>query len=192
MLNAKKSKIILLCNRNNYTINIPDVCTVNSLNILGLTLTCDLKWDAHVSNILKKCSSRMYILRVLKRFCNIDYLIIIYKCLILPLIDYCCPVFIGLNLSCRRQLQTIPDRCHRIIHANNCTCDDFKMLYNRLFKLSKKLFLSASINPNHRLHNFIPQRHLYSNTFIIQFCKTTRRQLSFINYMAYHINLNTY
>ena len=41
--------------------------TVDSHNVLGVTLQSNLKWDLHVSEIVDKASKRLHILRVLKR-----------------------------------------------------------------------------------------------------------------------------
>ena len=40
---------------------------VSSAKILGVTVTDDLTWNAHVNNIVLKASKRLYLLRLLKR-----------------------------------------------------------------------------------------------------------------------------
>ena len=40
---------------------------VTSAKLLGLTISHDLKWNMHTSELIRKCSSRLYFLRQLKR-----------------------------------------------------------------------------------------------------------------------------
>ena len=40
---------------------------VETAKVLGLNISCDLKWNAHLSEVLKKGASRLYFLRQLKR-----------------------------------------------------------------------------------------------------------------------------
>ena len=41
--------------------------TVNSVKLLGLNISSDLKWNVHVSDLLRKVSTRLYFLRQLKK-----------------------------------------------------------------------------------------------------------------------------
>ena len=41
--------------------------TVKSVNILGLNISSDLKWNVHVSELVRKASTRLYFLRQLKK-----------------------------------------------------------------------------------------------------------------------------
>ena len=41
--------------------------TVKSVNILGLNISSDLKWNVHVSELVRKASPRLYFLRQLKK-----------------------------------------------------------------------------------------------------------------------------
>ena len=58
---------------------VPGVNVTSSLNLLGVTLTSDLKWDSHISNMLKKCNQRLFALRILRRICN-DEQLRVYIC----------------------------------------------------------------------------------------------------------------
>lgn len=40
---------------------------VTSAKLLGVTISHDLKWNMHTSELIRKCSSRLYFLRQLKR-----------------------------------------------------------------------------------------------------------------------------
>ena len=41
--------------------------TVKSIKLLGLNISSDLKWNAHVLELVRKASTRLYFLRQLKR-----------------------------------------------------------------------------------------------------------------------------
>ena len=49
------------------TINNKPIEVVTSVELLGLTISNNLKWNAHIENVIKKGSSRLYQLRQLKR-----------------------------------------------------------------------------------------------------------------------------
>ena len=49
------------------TINNKPIEVVTCVKLLGLTISNNLKWNAHIDNVIKKESSRLYQLRQLKR-----------------------------------------------------------------------------------------------------------------------------
>ena len=49
------------------TINNKPIEVVTSVKLLGLTISNNLKWNAHIENVIKKGASRLYQLRQLKR-----------------------------------------------------------------------------------------------------------------------------
>ena len=58
-LNAGKSKLIIFSSDRNLKIYLPGVSTVDSITLLGLTLCSDLKWDIHISNVVKTYNQRI-------------------------------------------------------------------------------------------------------------------------------------
>ena len=48
-------------------INNKPIKSVGSANILGLHVSCDLKWNVHVDEVIKKARKRLYCLVKLKR-----------------------------------------------------------------------------------------------------------------------------
>ena len=67
---------------------------VTSAKLLGLNLTSDLKWNTHISELIRKASHRLYFLRQLKR-CRVapKELTVFYTTCIRPILEYACPVF---------------------------------------------------------------------------------------------------
>ena len=73
VLHPTKTKEILVSFLNNppalppVVINSHTVEQVNSAKLLGVTISRDLKWQEHISNIVHKASSRLYFITILKR-----------------------------------------------------------------------------------------------------------------------------
>ena len=67
---------------------------VDHAKILGLRVSCNLKWNDHVSEVVKKASTRLYFLSQLKRS-NVGSkeLVQLFKSCIRSLLEYACPVF---------------------------------------------------------------------------------------------------
>ena len=63
---------------------------VKSYKYLGITITDDLKWDTHISNICSK-ARRMtgLIYRNLYYYSDSAFLLVLYKTMIRPLLEYC-------------------------------------------------------------------------------------------------------
>ena len=67
---------------------------VNTIKLLGVYLTSDLKWTTHVRHISSKASKRLYALRILKRNgVQPSYLKTVYCSFIRPVLEYACPVW---------------------------------------------------------------------------------------------------
>ena len=67
---------------------------VEEAKLLGLTITSDLKWNKHVSNIVSKCSKRLYLLVQLKRAkVPKKDIIQFYTTCIRPVLEYASAVF---------------------------------------------------------------------------------------------------
>ena len=72
------------------------LCNVEFPKILGLIVQSDLKWNKHVTDLLKRSNKKLYILRRLKSFkLPIVDLITIFRGYIRPIVEYCAPVFNG-------------------------------------------------------------------------------------------------
>ena len=62
--------------------------------LLGLNISCDPKWNVHISETVRKVSSRLYCQRQLKRAkIATKELITFYKTLIRPVSEYACQVY---------------------------------------------------------------------------------------------------
>ena len=68
--------------------------TENNMKLLGLNISSDLKWNIHVSDLLRKVSTRLYFLRQLKKsHVATRELLLFYITCIRSILEYGSPVF---------------------------------------------------------------------------------------------------
>ena len=67
---------------------------VESARLPGLTINADLKWNCHVSDIVRKVSSTLYFLKQLKRALVLEkYLLLFYISCIRPITEHVYQVY---------------------------------------------------------------------------------------------------
>ena len=88
------------------------VCNTKSL---GIHIDQHLSWTKHVNEIAKIVSSGIGALKRLRPFICEDSAILLYRALIEPYFDYCCPVWDGLSNELTDKLQELQNRTIRII-----------------------------------------------------------------------------
>ena len=96
---------------------------VSTTKILGVHVSSDLKWRNHISEVLKKANSRLYLLKLLKHF-NLptDDLVTIYSGFVRPTVEYAAPVWYpGLTVHEKLALERIQKRARRIIVGKDYT-----------------------------------------------------------------------
>jgi len=96
---------------------------VTVARLLGVWLQSNLKWDSHVTHMVKQSGKRLFILRRLKMFRvpELD-LVTIYTCYVRPICEYAVPVWNpGLTKTQSFRLETIQRRACRIILGNKYT-----------------------------------------------------------------------
>ena len=75
-------------------VNGKELELVSHAKILGLTVSSDLKWTAHVEKIVSKATKRLYLITQLKRAkVPIEDIIQIYCACIRSILEYASPVF---------------------------------------------------------------------------------------------------
>jgi len=91
------------------TANGQPVPIVNSLTLLGVTLTPTLKWNTHVANLVSKANSKRFFLVVLRRAgVTTQHLITFYVTYIRPTLEYAAPVWHpGLSKDLAAQLERV-------------------------------------------------------------------------------------
>ena len=92
---------------------------VDSYKYLGILLDSQLKFDEHVSYVKQKTFTKIKLLGRLKWVLDRETLLLLYKTLILPIIDYGDMAYHGLNQQdahCLQKLQNIA--CRAILRAD--------------------------------------------------------------------------
>ena len=166
---------------------------VPTVKLLGLNISCDLRWNCHVEEISKKVSSRLYFLKQLKR-ANVPQkdLLTFYVTCIRPVTEYACPVFHNaLPAYLSAELEQLQKRAMRIIFPFTSYRDALQQarletLSARRELITSKLFESISSNENHRLYKLLPSRNKchfnlrHKRNFNIPMAKTKRLMNTFI------------
>ena len=78
---------------------------LRSIKILGVTLDKDLSYKEHISDQLKKAYAKASALRRIRRFLPHDAMMKLYKAFILPHLEYCGPLFVGIGTGQRNRLE---------------------------------------------------------------------------------------
>ena len=168
IFNVKKTKEIVFQNGRKSTnlqqIYIGDsvIERVHEAKVLGVVIQANLKWNSHISNIVKKANKRLFLLRLCKRAgvktCD---LIEIYTSLVRSLLEYCCVVWHpALPNYLHDDLERVQKRALVIIfpgvdYQTSMQMAKVNTLYDRREMLCRKLFKSV-LMPNHKLHNCLP------------------------------------
>ena len=111
ILNPNKIKTLVVSRSN--TVNPPhgdlglsgvSICANPNLDILGVKLDCKLTFEDHVLGIVPRVSQKIGILRLVKRvFVDTSVLLCCYYVFVLPILEYCSPVW-GSAAECHHQL----------------------------------------------------------------------------------------
>ena len=82
---------------------------------LGVYIDQNLSWSKHVNETAKIVSSGIGALKRLRPFICEDTAMLLYRALIEPYFDYCCPVWGGISNELADKLQKLQNRAIRVI-----------------------------------------------------------------------------
>jgi hypothetical protein len=190
-INTKKSKQMFFGTASSRNQQSPLVLrhdtidTVPSFKLLGVNISSDLRWDEHVDMICAKASKRLHYLSLLVRS-SVRHaeLLLYFKTIVRPIIEYACPVWQpGLTEEHRQRLEAIQCRALRIISGSTdyelqCAIHDIDPVSIRLQNLTRSFF--DRINEKHDcLHRLLPpnrsnytDRLRTSNKLLLIKCRT--------------------
>ena len=76
------------------TINDKQIEVAPSAKLLGVVVSDNLRWNAHIESICKKAATRLYFLKQLRRAeVSSRDILLLYTTCIRPVLEYACPVF---------------------------------------------------------------------------------------------------
>ena len=157
---------------------------VDTLSFLGVTFSSSFKWNAHFNRIIKKASSRIFILRNLRRGGCPPFLM--WKCylaIIRSVLLYAFPCMCNAPKYLLKRLESVERRALLIINDNNF-CGPPLMTQANI--LCERLFSQIDVNPEHPLRDLFVTRSLHrtrcSKSLQRPFAKTKRFSCSFIKF----------
>ena len=171
--------------------------TVKCFKLLGITISDDLRWDAHVDALCAKVASRLYFLKILKRSgLSSDDLLCFYKCVIRSVVEYGCVVWHhNLTTAQSDRLEALQKRALRIIlhpitlpYNTALAYCEIESLKLRRYNFQNKFFKQIC-HPENCLHDLLPPKRDPSVSLRLRHPTVypipqvrTNRYCSFINY----------
>ena len=76
------------------------------LNILGDCIDVTLSFKDHLSTVLRKVYAKVGALRRLRKLVPADISLMLYKAYILPHLEYCSPLLLGINKTLNKKLES--------------------------------------------------------------------------------------
>ena len=110
-----------------------------TLKILGVTLDQKLSFKHHVTIMLKKAYmyAKIAALQRIKRLVPSDVIISIYKAYVLPHLEYCCPLFLGISEVLKNNIKRINHYAIKtLLNLGNSATYDFCLAVADMDKLS--------------------------------------------------------
>ena len=91
---------------------------VESIKYLGVTITSDLRWNTHVSNVCTKANRTLGFLRRNLRSCPQEVKEAAYKGLVHPVLDYGSWVWDPPGVVLQEELESVQKRAARFVTGN--------------------------------------------------------------------------
>ena len=146
---------------------IPPEMLVKHVELLGITISNDLKWDTHVSNIVKQANVSLPIFKLLHKFnCPKIHSLRVFLSFVRPLLEYACPVLHSqLSSELSDKIESVQKRSLRIIYKEGKIPYLFLLKAARITTLKKggKKFACFSLNQSFP----VPVLRTYSLNFTI-------------------------
>ncbi len=180
------------------TLDNQEIDSVKSAKLLGVTLSADLRWECHISNVYNKAVQRVHYITLLRRagIMSSD-LVKVYLAIIRPTMEYACQVWHpGLTQEQCRMLESIQKRVLRVIHPDKTyqealECTNVPLLRDRREELCKSLFEDMT-DPSHKMHHLVPpkrqSKYITRNpkVYSVPVWRTDRPKKTFMTYALTH------
>ena len=101
-----------------YTLEGTDLENVESIKYLGVTITSDLRWNTHVSNVCTKANRTLGFLRRNLYSCPQEVKEAAYKGLVCPVLDYGSSVWDPPGVVLQEELESVQKRAARFVTGN--------------------------------------------------------------------------
>ena len=101
-----------------YTLEGTNLENVESIKYLGVTITSDLRWNTHVSNVCTKANRTLGFLRRNLYSCPQEVKEAAYKGLVRPVLDYGSSVWDPSGVVLQEELESVQKRAARFVTGN--------------------------------------------------------------------------
>ena len=127
--------------------------SVSSLRLLGVILSCDMRWHEHVNHVITKATKRLFVLRFMRKAtCPSATILQAYDAFIRPLLLYCFSTFCNMPACLSRKLSRLEKRAFQLI--GNTSSRTFQ---ETAVTSCEKLFSHVAATPDHPLREcFLP------------------------------------
>jgi len=162
-LNRKKSQELVVHKNKSITLppSIQGIERVSTLNILGVSINCNLRMDSHISSVVTKANSDLFALKTLRNHgLNSISLSQVCRATLIARMTYASPAWRGFtSVADLSRLEAVERKARRWGLYNSS--DNLTDILN---KADKKLFKSVLNRPDHVLHALLPPvRNSYHN-----------------------------
>ena len=187
-LNVSKTKAMILGSDHNLKylsnhnispilINGAQIDFVNQVKNLGVILSCDLRWNAHISSVSSKVHSALYKLRTRGWLLDRDTKIMLVNALVILYIDYACLVYNDIPDYLNLKVKRLFNASIRFIY-NLKKDESVSQYYNQLEWLSARrrrdYFLGCSMfsiltteRPQHHYEKIINNVYIFLSHYYI-------------------------
>ena len=107
------------CDAQTLTINQTEIHSETSVNILGITVDAKLRFSTHVTNLCKKASKQLNVLRRLSKLLDEQSKMVIFKSFLLSNFNYCATVWHFCNKGDAAKLEKIQERALRFVFCDH-------------------------------------------------------------------------
>ena len=101
-----------------YTLEGTVLENVDNIKYLGVTITCDLRWDTHISNICTKANRTLGFLRRTLFSCPQDVKEAAYKGMVRPILEYGSSIWDPYADKLQEELEKVQNRAARFVTRN--------------------------------------------------------------------------
>jgi hypothetical protein len=182
MNKSKCKSLIIKKSENCEEIRLPGVTSVESLTILGVCFNNKCTWSSNVDRLVKLSSRRFYALRLLRPSLDKSQFRIVYDSLVLSVLNYCAPLFVGLGSCDSDRLEKLQKRFHRLLCGKHCKLNCLTSLKQRRETMALR-FLQTVSSEYHILNKYLPYKSS-TGRYILPTRDTNRRSNSFFLFTA--------
>ena len=171
---------------------------IGCAKVLGVMISSDLSWTAHVDYICPTANGRLYFVCMLKRAgASRADLLNFYKASVRSTVEYASAVWhTGMTAEQADRIESVQRRALRIIepglsYQEALASTGLEMLHSRRERMAQAFF-EAILSPDHRLHYLLPDPRPVSyglrsrNDYAVPSLRTQRARRTLINYGLEH------